>query len=104
MTPDPRGQGGTQLLRRLQASKADREIRCIAVACVAGRDSFWVARWLQARGIEAYVIHPTSVAVCREPRRAKTDRLDRHGPAQAYIPRLAARRAGSLPNGRGSDL
>src|SRR5215213_10256024 len=29
-----------------------------------------------ARGIEAYVIHPTSVAVSREHRRAKTDRRD----------------------------
>src|SRR3982751_4011545 len=42
----------------------------------AGRDGFWLARWLRARGIEAYVIHPTSVAVSREHRRAKTDRRD----------------------------
>ena len=34
------------------------------------------ARWLQTRGIEAYVIHPTSIPVSREHRRAKTDRLD----------------------------
>ena len=40
------------------------------------RDGFWLARWLRARGIEAYVIHPNSVAVSREHRRAKTDRLD----------------------------
>ena len=31
---------------------------------------------MRSRGIEAYVIHPTSVAVSREHRRAKTDRLD----------------------------
>jgi transposase len=37
---------------------------------------FWLARWLRARGIEAYVIHPTSIPVSREHRRAKTDRLD----------------------------
>jgi transposase len=42
----------------------------------AGRDGFWLARWLGARDIEAYVIHPTSVAVSRDHRRAKTDRLD----------------------------
>jgi len=35
-----------------------------------------LARWLQARGIEVHVIHSTSVAVSREHRRAKTDRLD----------------------------
>src|SRR5215203_1649571 len=42
----------------------------------AGRDGFWLARWLRAHGIEAHVIHPTSMAVSREHRRAKTDRLD----------------------------
>src|SRR5262249_44447328 len=42
----------------------------------AGRDGFWLARWLKARGVEAHVIHPSSVAVSREHRRAKTDRLD----------------------------
>jgi transposase len=31
---------------------------------------------LRARGIEAYVIHPTSIPVKREHHRAKTDRLD----------------------------
>jgi transposase len=35
-----------------------------------------LARWLEARGVEAHVIHPSSVAVSREHRRAKTDRLD----------------------------
>src|SRR5262249_40038077 len=42
----------------------------------AGRDGFWLARWLAAHGIEAHVIHASSVAVSREHRRAKTDRLD----------------------------
>jgi transposase len=46
------------------------------VAYEAGRDGFWLARWLRARGVEAYVIHPASIAVSREHRRAKTDRLD----------------------------
>ncbi len=66
------------LLRRWQdeAAKAGRAITRIAVAYEAGRDGFWRARWLRARGIEAYVIHPTSIPVSREHRRAKTDRLD----------------------------
>ncbi|HEY2528432.1 MAG TPA: IS110 family transposase [Xanthobacteraceae bacterium] len=42
----------------------------------AGRDGFWLARWLRGHGIEAYVIHPTSIPVSREHRRAKSDRLD----------------------------
>src|SRR3954469_7355599 len=61
---------------RAEATQKGRTITRIAVAFAAGRDGFWLARWLRARGIEAYVIHPTSVAVSREHRRAKTDRLD----------------------------
>jgi transposase len=59
-----------------EALKAGRKITRITVAYEAGRDGFWLARWLQARGIEAHVIHSSSVAVSREHRRAKTDRLD----------------------------
>jgi transposase len=61
---------------RAEAGQAGREIRRIAVAFEAGRDGFWLARWLRAHGVEAHVIHPTSIAVSREHRRAKTDRLD----------------------------
>jgi transposase len=61
---------------RDEAVRADRTITRIAVAFEAGRDGFWLARWLAARGIEAHVIHFSSVAVLREHRRAKTDRLD----------------------------
>jgi hypothetical protein len=40
-----------------EAEKAGRKIERIAVAFEAGRDGFWLARWLRARGIEAHVIH-----------------------------------------------
>jgi len=61
---------------REEAAKAGRRIKRITVAFEAGRDGFWLARWLGARDIEAHVIHASSVAVSREHRRAKTDRLD----------------------------
>jgi transposase len=61
---------------RDEAAKAGKTITRIAVAFEAGRDGFWLARWLLARGIEAYVIHPTSIPVSREHRRAKSDRID----------------------------
>ena len=61
---------------RDEAVKAGKRIERIALAFEAGRGGFWLARWLQARGIEVHVIHSTSVAVSREHRRAKTDRLD----------------------------
>jgi transposase len=75
------------LLRRWQdeAAKAGRRISRLAVAFEAGRDGFWLARWLRARGIEAYVIHATSIAVSREHRRAKTDRLDTELLKRAFI-------------------
>jgi transposase len=71
----------TALLRlierwRSEGVRAGRPIRRIALAYEAGRDGFWLARWLIARGIEAHVIHSASVAVSRERKRAKTDRLD----------------------------
>ena len=61
---------------RDEAAKAGCTIDRITVAFEAGRDGFWLARWLRQRGIEAHVIHATSIAVSREHRRAKTDRLD----------------------------
>jgi transposase len=48
-----------------QAVKAGREIKRVVVAFEAGRDGFWHARWLRARGIEPHVIHATSIA-CHE--------------------------------------
>ncbi|MFC3320884.1 IS110 family transposase [Mesorhizobium newzealandense] len=70
---------------REEAAQAEREIERIVVAFEAGRDGFWLARWLRSRGIEAYVMHPSSVAVSREHRRAKTDRLDTELLMRAFL-------------------
>jgi transposase len=70
---------------REEAEKAGRRIERIAVAFEAGRDGFWLARWLRARGIEAHVIHASSIAVSREHRRAKTDRLDTELLKRAFL-------------------
>jgi transposase len=70
---------------RKEAEKAGHKITRIAVAFEAGRDGFWLARWLRARGIEAHVIHASSVAVPREHRRAKTDRLDTELLKRAFL-------------------
>jgi hypothetical protein len=61
---------------RDEAAGTRRTITRIALAFEAGRDTFRLARWLEARGVEAHVINPSSVAVSRGHRRAKTDRLD----------------------------
>ena len=70
---------------RAEAGQAGRMIKRVAVAYEAGRDGFWLARWLRARDIEAYVIHPASIAVSREHRRAKTDRLDTELLMRAFL-------------------
>jgi transposase len=70
---------------RLEAARAGHKIDRITVAFEAGRDGFWLARWLRARGIEAHVIHASSVAVSREHRRAKTDRLDTELLKRAFL-------------------
>jgi transposase len=70
---------------RDEAVRAGRNIERITIAFEAGRDGFWLARWLRAQNIEAYVIHPTSVAVSREHRRAKTDRLDTELLKRAFL-------------------
>jgi transposase len=76
-----------RLLHRWQeeAEKAGCRIERIVVAFEAGRDGFWLARWLKARGIETHVIHAASVAVSREHRRAKTDRLDAQLLKRAFL-------------------
>jgi transposase len=42
----------------------------------AGRDGFWLHRWLIAQGIDNLVVDSASIEVNRRARRAKTDRLD----------------------------
>ena len=76
LDPDPSALEQLLMRWRVEAESAGRPITRMIVAYEAGRDGFWLARWLRARGFETHVIHPTSVAVSREHRRSKTDRLD----------------------------
>ena len=50
---------------------------CSTVSCYeAGRDGFWLHRYLQSRGIDNVVVDSASLEVDRRLRRAKTDRID----------------------------
>lgn len=61
------------------------------VSCFeAGRDGFWLHRFLLANDVINYIVEPTSILVNRRARRAKTDRLD----AQGLLRVLAARHQG----------
>jgi transposase len=52
---------------------------CEVVSCYeAGRDGFWVDRWLRSLGINNVVVDSSSIEVPRRSRRSKTDRLDAH--------------------------
>ena len=42
----------------------------------AGYGGFWLARWLDAQGVEVHVVQPSSVPVERRKRRAKSDKID----------------------------
>jgi transposase len=74
----PRGMTGllTRLERwRAEAAKSGRTVRRVVLTYEAGRDGFWIARYLLASGIEVRIMHPASIPVERG-RRAKTGRID----------------------------
>jgi transposase len=76
---EPRDMAGLlkQLERwRLEAREAGRTVRRVVATYEAGRDGFWIARYLRANGIEVHIMHPASIPVERKGRRAKTDRID----------------------------
>lgn len=51
------------------------EVR-VASCYEAGREAFWLHRWLESKGIENRVVDSASIEVNRRKRRAKADRLD----------------------------
>jgi len=82
------GPGLLALLDRLRWRAEARCRRPVAVVVMqeAGRDGFWVHRLLEAHGMRSFVVDPSSIAVNRRSRRAKTDRID----AEAMLRTLMA--------------
>ncbi len=66
------------LIERLKArcAAAGHKIERVILTYEAGRDGFWLARFLQRRGMEVHVMQPSSLPVDRRARRAKTDAID----------------------------
>jgi len=75
----------------VEAGNTDEVADCIAKAAArlhttaktrvhscyeAGRDGWWLHRWLSEHGVDNIVVDPASIEVNRRARRAKTDRLD----------------------------
>jgi transposase len=88
------GLGQRPRLRHIPARATDRILEEIARAKVrfrlptttpilscyeAGREAFWLHRWLVAHGVSNHVMDSSSIEVNRRARRAKTDRLDLEG-------------------------
>ena len=75
---DACGDGLVSFVERLKArcAAAGRKIARVILTHEAGRDGFWLARFLARRSIEVYVIQPSSLPVDRRARRAKTDIID----------------------------
>jgi transposase len=85
------GLGARPRVRQIPARATDRIVEEIArakarfglpasasvVSCYeAGREAFWLHRWLVAHAVRNQVIDSSSIEVNRRSRRAKTDRLD----------------------------
>lgn len=71
-------EGLSKLIQHQRQAVGDPGVRL--VSCYeAGRDGFWLHRWLLAQGIENRVLDPASIEVPRRRRRVKTDRVDTLG-------------------------
>jgi transposase len=68
-----------RLAQEIEKAKAKFQIceRGSIISCYeAGRDGFWLHRYLCSKGIENWIVDSASIEVNRRARRTKTDRLD----------------------------
>src|SRR5208337_1027538 len=75
---DASGGGLVSFIERLKdrCASAGRKVARVILTHEAGRDGFWLARFLARQGIEVHVMQPSSLPVDRRARRAKTDKID----------------------------
>ena len=74
---DACGDALASFVERLKARcSAGQKIARVILTHEAGRDGFWLARFLTRQGIEVHVMQPSSLPVDRRARRAKTDKID----------------------------
>ena len=62
----------------------------------AGRDGFWLHRWLVANGVENVVVDPASIEGSRRRRQAKTDRIDARKLVRTLIRQLEGEKVCSV--------
>ncbi|MDP6644243.1 MAG: IS110 family transposase [Rhodospirillales bacterium] len=61
---------------RDRVTKATGQPPAVTLCYEAGYDGFWLARFLEQRGVTCQVMEPASLQVNRRARRVKTDRID----------------------------
>ncbi len=96
----PNGAALVELIERLKARSkaAGLPIARVIVTHEAGRDGFWLARFLQRRGVEVHVMQSSS-STGRSPGATRQDRRDRCRDAIMHIAGVAARRTARLFDG-----
>src|SRR5260370_26310290 len=89
------GDGLASFVERLKArcAAAGRKIARVILTHEAGRDGFWLARFLARRSIEVHVIQPSSLPVDRRGRRGKNHPPLRYG----WLPPLVGLPKGGAP-------
>lgn len=75
---EPNGPALAALIERLKArsGSAGKPVERVIITHEAGRDGFWLARFLGRRRVEVHVMQSSSLPVDRRARRAKTDVID----------------------------
>ena len=61
---------------RQRLAKVSGRVPKVTLCSEAGYDGFWLARFLERRGVDCRVMDPASLQVDRRARRVKTDRID----------------------------
>ena len=61
---------------RQRLAKVSGQVPKVVLCYEAGYDGFWLARFLEQRGVDCRVMDPASLQVDRRARRVKTDRID----------------------------
>lgn len=61
---------------RDRVAKLSDQTQKVTLCYEAGYDGFWLARFLEQRGIDCLVMEPASLQINRKARRVKTDRID----------------------------
>src|SRR5262249_30602096 len=91
------------LLREISKAKARFGLpdHAAVVSCYeAGRDGFWLHRWLTSQGIANVIVDSASIEVNRRKRRAKSDHLD----AAKLVSMLLRYHAGESKGGSGGKV